>query len=124
MQAVARKARSGELINETYELKERLETSALAETYRATERDSGRVVRIKLLRPELALQSGAVEAFLRAPRTLHATRHPNLAQVLAIDTDATGIPFVVEESVEGESLARTMERSRWFGGSVMMVPGR
>jgi hypothetical protein len=30
--------------------------------------------------------------------------------VLSVESDETGIPFVVEEHVDGESLARTIER--------------
>ena len=56
--------------------------------------------------PEFALQPSVVRGFLQAPKTLTALRHPNVSQVLAVESDETGIPFVVEELVEGESLAR------------------
>jgi serine/threonine-protein kinase len=110
MAQAVRESRSGELLNESYELHEVLESDGVHDTYRATDRKAGRAVRVKLLRPEFALQSNVVQRFLRAPRTLTGLRHPNVSQVLAVESDETGIPFVVEEHVEGESLARTLER--------------
>jgi serine/threonine protein kinase len=109
MAAPARDSRSGELLNDVYELHEVLDSDGIHDTYRATDRRHARVVKVKLLRPEFALQSNVVQRFLRAPRTLTGLRHPNVSQVLAVESDETGIPFVVEEHVEGESLARTIE---------------
>jgi len=109
MAAPARDSRSGELLNDVYELHEVLDSDGIHDTYRATDRRDARVVKVKLLRPEFALQSNVVQRFLRAPRTLTGLRHPNVSQVLAVESDETGIPFVVEEHVEGESLARTIE---------------
>ena len=69
-------SRSGELLNSAYELHEVLESDAEHQTYRATDTRRGSKVQIKLLRPELALQSGAVQRFLRVPKTLSGLRHP------------------------------------------------
>ena len=107
MGAAAHETRTGELLNQAYELHEVLESEGVCDIYRATDRKRARVVRIRLLRPEFALQSGVVQSFLHAPKTLTGLRHPNVSQVLAVESDDTGIPFVVEEHVEGESLART-----------------
>jgi eukaryotic-like serine/threonine-protein kinase len=101
-------SRSGDLLNGAYELHELLEADADQHTYRATDRRNGSGVQIKLLRPELALQSGAVQRFLQVPKTLNGLRHPNLSQVIAIESDELGIPFVVEEHVQGEPLDRTV----------------
>jgi serine/threonine-protein kinase len=110
MAEAARETRTGELLNEAYELHERLEEGGTFDIYRATDRKGERTVRVKLLRPEFALQSNVVQGFLREPRTWSGLRHPNVSQVLAVESDETGIPFVVEEHVDGEPLARTLER--------------
>ncbi|HMI93978.1 MAG TPA: protein kinase [Polyangiales bacterium] len=101
-------SRSGDLLNDAYELHELLESDGDQHTYRATDTRNGSSVQIKLLRPELALQSGAVQRFLQVPKTLSGLRHPNLSQVIAIESDELGIPFVVEEHVQGEPLGRTV----------------
>jgi eukaryotic-like serine/threonine-protein kinase len=101
-------SRSGDLLNDAYELHELLESDGDQHTYRATDTRNGSSVQIKLLRPELALQSGAVQRFLKVPKTLSGLRHPNLSQVIAIESDELGIPFVVEEHVQGEPLGNTV----------------
>jgi serine/threonine protein kinase len=101
-------SRSGDLLNDAYELHELLESDGDQHTYRATDTRDGSSVQIKLLRPELALQSGAVQRFLKVPKTLSGLRHPNLSQVIAIESDELGIPFVVEEHVQGEPLGKTV----------------
>ncbi|HEX2677350.1 MAG TPA: hypothetical protein VHM19_11935, partial [Polyangiales bacterium] len=65
-------------------------------------------MRVKLLRPEFALQSGVVEKFLKGPRFLSAMTHSSLPSV-RIDTDDTGIPFVVEEVVDGRELSSLID---------------
>ena len=108
MGAAAHDSRTGELLNQSYELHELLEPGGVADTYRATDRKRARTVKVTLLRPEFALQSSVVQGFLSMPKTLTGLRHPNVSQVIAVESDETGIPFVVEEHVEGEPLARTI----------------
>jgi len=110
MGAAGRETRTGELLNAVYVLHELLESEPIYDSYRATDRRRARVVKVRLLHPELALQSSVVEGFLRAPKALGGLRHPNLSQVLAVESDETGIPFVVEEHVEGEPLTRMIAR--------------
>src|SRR5206468_3997620 len=55
MRAVAHDSRSGELLNDSYDLHERLEPGSVADTYRATDRKRSRMVEVTLLRPEFAL---------------------------------------------------------------------
>jgi serine/threonine-protein kinase len=108
MGAAAHDSRTGELLNKSYELHELIEPGGVADTYRATDRKRSRTVKVTLLRPEFALQSSVVQGFLSMPKTLTGLRHPNVSQVIAVESDETGIPFVVEEHVEGEPLARTI----------------
>jgi serine/threonine protein kinase len=100
--------RLGEVLNDAYELHELVSSSGDFEIYRGTDRRTRSGVLIKLLRPEVALRSGVVEGFLRGPRSLSEVSHASLPAV-HVDTDDTGIPFVVEETVEGRTLATLIE---------------
>ena len=101
-------SRAGDLLNGVYELHEALAAGVDHDTYRATDTRRGSSVQITLLKAELALRAGAVERFLELPRALAALRHPHVAQTLGIEHDETGIPFVVQEDVKGEPLAKTL----------------
>jgi hypothetical protein len=56
------------------------------------------------------LQSKVVQRFLGTPKALIGLRQPNLAEILTVESDETGILFVVEEHVEGEPLSRMLAR--------------
>jgi serine/threonine-protein kinase len=101
-------SRTGDLLNGIYELHEALATGADSDTYRATDTRRGSSVQVTLLKAELALRAGAVERFLELPRALSGLRHPHVAQTLGIELDETGIPFVVQEDVKGEPLAKAL----------------
>src|ERR1700733_5980277 len=99
----SRATRLGDVLNGAYELHELLSAQDSHEVYRATERKNGRGVRVKLLRAEFALQSEVVERFLRAPRSRQLVAHTSLPSV-RVASDDTGIPFVIEETVDGRPL--------------------
>src|SRR3954470_18095690 len=96
--------RLGDVLNDAYELQELLSSTKQLEVYRARDKRTRDAVQITVLRPEFALQGRVVDSFLRGPRCLAAVSHQSLPLV-RVDTDDTGIPFVVEEAVEGRSLA-------------------
>jgi serine/threonine protein kinase len=96
--------RLGDVLNDAYELQELLSSTKQLEVYRARDKRTRGAVQVTVLRPEFALQGRVVDSFLRGPRSLAAVSHQSLPLV-RVDTDDTGIPFVVEEAVEGRSLA-------------------
>lgn len=108
MGAAAEASRSGDLLNDTYELCELLESGVVHQAYRARDTRDDRVVRIALLRPELALRAGVAQRFVKGATAFTQIDHPNVARVLSVETDVSGIPFVVEEVIEGESLAKML----------------
>ncbi|MFI5308749.1 MAG: hypothetical protein ACHQ53_15435, partial [Polyangiales bacterium] len=101
-------SRAGDVLGARYALDELLVTGEVYDTYLATDRKGGgKKLVVKLLRPELALRAKVVDGFVRTPKTLTELEHPNVARVIAVESDETGIPFVVEERVEGEPLSRS-----------------
>lgn len=103
-------SRAGEVINGEYSLEMLSRAEGACEAYLATDQKSGQPVTVKLLKPEFALNRNVAEAFLKTPRALIGLKHPNLPEVLKVDLDDTGIPFVVEEHIEGTPLSNELER--------------
>lgn len=77
--------------------------------YRATEIDTGLLVALKVIAPELAEDGGAVERFKREARHASAVEHPNVISVLGAGDDA-GILYLVTEYVEGTDLGSVIAR--------------
>ncbi|CAN5924502.1 hypothetical protein BH11MYX4_BH11MYX4_40700 [soil metagenome] len=102
-------SRVGEVLASKYRLDELLGSGGMGHVYRAVNLDVGRAVAIKVLRLE-HVQTQVVERFLREARAANLVRHPNVVDVLDIGREADGTPFIVQELLEGEDLARLMER--------------
>jgi len=83
----------------------------LAEVYRARNVMVDRTVAIKLLHREHAENRHVVDRFLQEARAANFVRHPNVVEVLDIDTDESGAPFIVQEYLEGEDLGSRLEKS-------------
>lgn len=96
--------RLGDVLNDTYELLELVSSDRQLEVYLAKDTRTSGDVRVTLLRPEFALQPRVVEGLFGGPRRLSAVSHASLPSV-HVDTDDTGIPFIVEEAIEGRTLA-------------------
>jgi len=109
MRNAATDTRTGEFLNQKFELRELLESSEVHDTYRALDRTNASEVKVRLLRPEFALQSTVVQGFVRAPKTVAGFKHPNVAQVFSVESDETGIPYVVEEFLRGETLTQMLQ---------------
>ena len=68
-----------------------------------------RTVAIKVLNPALASVPAARERFLREARVAAAIRHEHVITIHAID-EARGLPYLVMEHVQGESLQQRLDR--------------
>ena len=89
-----------------YRLEELLGSGGMGHVYRAVNEDVGRTVAIKILRSEHATQASLVERFLREARAANLVRHPNVVDVLDVGRDGDGSPFIVQELLHGQDLAR------------------
>ncbi|HET8933568.1 MAG TPA: hypothetical protein VFN67_09020, partial [Polyangiales bacterium] len=102
--AVSSKPRSHALINATYELQDLLSSHEVFDEYRARDLRDDRTVLVKRLHPELALQPEQLARFVARSRVLERLDHPCLPRV-HVDTDESGVAFVVQELCEGRPLA-------------------
>jgi eukaryotic-like serine/threonine-protein kinase len=78
--------------------------------YLATDQRLGRQVALKVLNPEQVESDDRRARFLREAKAAAAVRHPNVATIYEVDETADGVPFIVMEYCEGETLSQRMRR--------------
>ncbi len=90
-----------------YELLELTAEGGMAQIWRALQRGAGgfkREVAIKRMRPELVGEAEMVTMFMEEARVCSELLHPNIVQILDMDTDADDNYFIALEWVEGITL--------------------
>jgi serine/threonine protein kinase len=95
-----------------YRLKRVLGEGGMGAVYLGEHTTLGRRVAVKLLRPELGLRRQVTERFFNEARAANAIRHPNIIEILDLGTlPDLGVPFIIMEFLDGENLARRLERT-------------
>jgi hypothetical protein len=90
-----------------YEILGPLGRGGMGMVYKAFDRDLGETVAIKVLRPDVARESGRVEQRFRSEiRLARRVRHRNVCSVYGDGIDR-GLLYICMELVEGENLARS-----------------
>ncbi len=92
-----------------YEILAPLGAGGMGEVFRARDLRLGRDVAIKALSEMFAKDPDRLARFEREAQTLASLSHPNIAAILGLE-DQAGVPHLVLELVEGESLAARLER--------------
>ncbi|HET9529735.1 MAG TPA: serine/threonine-protein kinase, partial [Blastocatellia bacterium] len=88
-----------------YRIIEPLGAGGMGAVYKAHDEKLDRTVALKLLPPEAVAQEDRRRRFLQEARAASALNHPHILTVYEIG-EAGGIPFIVMEYVEGETLRR------------------
>ena len=91
-----------------YEVLGRLGEGAMADVYRAHDPGIGRVVAIKVLKPEYARNAEIGRRFLREARAAGALNHPHIATVHDVG-EADGVAYLAMELIEGRPLDAVIE---------------
>ncbi|MDQ3816702.1 MAG: UvrD-helicase domain-containing protein [Acidobacteriota bacterium] len=91
-----------------YRVIEPLGMGGMGAVYKAHDEKLGRVVALKVLTPEALSQSDRRRRFLQEARAASALNHPHILTVYEIG-EAEGLPYIVMEYVEGETLRRKIE---------------
>jgi eukaryotic-like serine/threonine-protein kinase len=105
-------ARLGQILASKYRLDAIIGSGGMGHVYKATNTLIGRTVAIKMLRKEHASNGGIVERFLREARTANLVQHPNIVDVIDVGTADDGVPFLVQEYLEGETMLQYAEKQR------------
>jgi len=97
-----------------YELHSYLGSGGMSDVYVALHTGLRKRVALKLLRPSLRYDVAAVERFLREGECAARVRHPNVVDVSDVGMD-DGVPYLVMELLEGETLAQKLDREGPLG---------
>jgi serine/threonine protein kinase len=106
---------SGELIAERFRLEEKIGEGGMASVWRATDQTLTRHVAVKFLYiRDIRQHDNMIRAFLREARIAAAIRHRNVVDILDFGTHKSGLPFMVMELLEGESMEDRLFREEEF----------
>lgn len=93
---------SGTLLGH-YSIQSELGHGGMGRVYRVHDQRLHRDVAIKILNPDAARREHAKERFLREARAAAVVRHPHVVTIYSVE-EFQGVPFLVMELVEGETL--------------------
>ena len=100
--------RVGSVLAGRYHLEQVIATGGMGAIFKGHDQLLDRPVAVKVLHPHLA-NSDDAERFAREGQVIASLMHPNLATIYDMDS-VDGLPYLVIEFVEGESLAEIIER--------------
>src|SRR6266568_1051929 len=92
-----------------YEIVEPLGAGGMGEVYRAKDTRLDRAVAIKILPEQLSKDPVRKQRFEREAKTISSLNHPNICTLHDIGTQ-NGVDYLVMECVEGETLAKRLEK--------------
>jgi tRNA A-37 threonylcarbamoyl transferase component Bud32 len=78
--------------------------------YKARDRETGELVALKVLKPEIAADASIVERFKNELRLARKITHKNVCRIHEFNRAADGTAYISMEFVEGESLRRVLSR--------------
>lgn len=87
-----------------YVVLESLGEGGMGAVYKARDTQLGRLVALKIMRPDWASDAVHRQRFVREARTASALNHPNILVIYEIDADE-GIDYIAMEYVQGGTLA-------------------
>jgi serine/threonine-protein kinase len=98
------------LLGGRWELLGTLGDGGTAAVYRARDRESGEMVAVKILHPELARDRAMRERFRREAYAANLVQHPAVVKILADGEGEDKTPFLVMELLDGETLEQRLGR--------------
>ncbi|MEZ4358864.1 MAG: serine/threonine-protein kinase [Kofleriaceae bacterium] len=99
----------GRVLAAKYRLDEEIGAGSMGRVYRAHQLGLSRDVAVKILHPLMAADEGALLRFAREAKVAARLVHPVAVSVLDYGVDE-GVPFLVMELIEGETLRQRLTR--------------
>jgi len=100
----------GSVLRGSYRILGVLDQGGMGTVFEAEHVRLRRGVVVKVLARHLARDPQALERFQREAEIISQLAHANIVQILDFDTTAEGEPYIVMERLEGETLAKRLER--------------
>ena len=100
----------GQAIGGKYKLLRLLGDGGMGSVYEAEHLVLGTRVAVKVLHPELTRRAGLIDRFLQEARVSAQIRSPHVVQVTDVDRTSDGLAYLVMELLEGEPLAKVLDR--------------
>ena len=97
------------MLDGRYQMEMRVGEGGMAYVYRARDRETGRLVALKVLMSRLVGDHEAVARLKREAQVAMRLEHPNVCGILAWG-QAAGLPYLVMPFLEGETLSRRETR--------------
>src|SRR5262252_5793359 len=92
-----------------YEIVSPLGAGGMGEVYRARDTRLGRDVAVKILPTEMSADATRKQRFEREAKTISGLNHPNICTLHDVGSQ-DGVDYLVMECVEGETLAKRLEK--------------
>lgn len=108
------KSRVGQLLNNKWQIQSILGSGGMATVFAAVHRNKKRAA-IKMLHPELSLNSNIRERFLREGYVANSIEHPGVVRVDDDDVAEDGAAYIVMELLKGEPIDVRVDR---LGGTL------
>jgi tetratricopeptide (TPR) repeat protein len=108
----------GQVLADRYRIVRFIAQGGMGEVYEAEDRELGERVALKTVRPEIAVQEGALERFKREVQLARKVTHPNVCRLFDLgvhrmggpDGQAIEVRYLTMELLEGETLAQRLKR--------------
>ena len=101
--------RSGQVLLGKYELTRMLGQGGMGEVWEGEHQLTGRRVAVKVLSESYLANKKVVARFGREARAASAVQHEGIVEILDQDRTAEGVPFLVMEFLEGESVGQRIK---------------
>jgi len=93
-----------------YQIREMLGAGGMGEVYRAHDPRLDRYVAVKLLPSMFANDADRMRRFQQEARAAAALNHPNILAIYDVGESDQGVPYVVSELLDGETLLECLRR--------------
>ncbi|SHH19253.1 serine/threonine protein kinase [Thermosyntropha lipolytica DSM 11003] len=100
---------TGTVLGGRYELLEKSGEGGMAVVYKAFDKALGRVVAVKILKPEFARDANFVQKFKTEAQAAAKLSHPNIVNIYDVGQDGD-VHYIVLEFVEGYTLKELIEK--------------
>jgi len=108
----------------SYRVTKQLGQGGMGVVYLAEHPLLGKQAAVKLLLPEFSKNTEIVRRFFNEARATTLIRHSGIVEVFDFGYHASGCAFIVMEFLEGESLAKRLERERVLSPEAVALLGR